>query len=243
MPSCSAVAQRMRTGLGPYLGSGVFFRLPSSGLCAAAIAESMGAVNHGSGQGGQLGAGSVANCGAESGLGDVPTPSPVREVQRLVWGTVLSGHMYLLPWGATLACGLRVPPIRLGLCAQSCPGGLTLRVLRIRASWWGRWHVFLCGRDPQPGTACPCPGSQLLLNQQQLQCSFQPWVLYAHQGTRLLPCLGLSSLQALGQGAMGSYSRSQGAAVGALQVQRQVAIQKAEAIRLKGALQGLIGYG
>lgn len=136
-----------------------------------------------------------------------------------------------------------MPPISLGLCAQSCPGGLTLRALRIRTSWWGRWHIFLCGWDPQPGTACPCPCPQLLLNQQQVQCSFQPWVLYAHQGARLLPCLCLSSFQALGQGAIGSYSRSRGAAVEALQTQRQVTIQEAEAIGLKGALQGLIGYG
>lgn len=83
----------------------------------------------------------------------------------------------------------------------------------------------------------------MLLDQKQVQCSFQPWVLHAHQGTRLLPCLCLSSLQDPGQGTIGSCSRSQRAAVGALQVQRQMSVQEAEAIGLKGVFQGLKGYG
>lgn len=155
----------------------------------------------------------------------------------------MSGYMCLLPLGATLACGPRVPPVRLVLRAQSWLGGLTFRALRIRASWWGRWHLFWSGWDLQPGSACPCPCPQMLLDQKQVQCSFQPWVLHAHQGTRLLPCLCLSSLQDPGQGTIGSCSRSQGAAVGALQVQRQVAVQKAEAVSLKGVFQGFIDYG
>lgn len=225
----------------PYHGSRGLFGLWCSGLLGA-IAECLGAANQGSRQGGWLWTGSVGNCRAEwprltSRLGGISVPTPVREVQGLVWGIVLSG-CDLLALRADWACGLHLPPARQVCWGQSCSGHLTLRDLRVQATWRGRRCLLWCGRAPQPGAGRPlCPQ---LLSQEEVQCALQPWVLHAHQSARqaqqahrLFPGLCLPGFQALGLGA----------AMGGPQGQGQVAVQKAEAVSLKGALQGLVGQG
>lgn len=230
------------------LGCGGLFRLWCSGPLGAIAASPGSRLGRWLYSLERLRTGSVGSFGAKRawaarGLGGVPGPAPLREVQGLVWGMSLCGRVLLCP-GAAWADGLwALPP------GHGCPGCLVLWALGVQADWRGGRRLPQPVWAPQPGTSGLPPRPQLL-GQEHMQRPLQPWVPHVHQGTRqaqqahgIFPGLCHSGLQALGPGAPRGCDRGPGTAVGAPKVQGQVAVREAEAVSLEGGLQGLVGQG